>query len=268
MTAPDVLGDPFATGRTAELYAWQEGLALKLFRCEWNKAAVLTEADKARAVHAAGLPVPAIDGVIQVGERWGIVYERVSGIALTKVIQTRPWRLFSIARCVADLHLSVHRSSAPELPTVKDRLARSIMSVNRMPSEWHRALQETLRSLPDGAAICHGDFHPENIVLTTRGPIILDWMDAASGSPLADVARSWLLLTMAALPTDLPGRRMIELVRTLFTRSYLRRYMANRPGDWDRWGAWQGIIAASRLSEDIPAERDRLIAFLGSWMSR
>jgi len=54
------LGKPIALGRTAEIYAWEEGYIIKLFR-DWMPAtSVDYEARMARAVYAAGSPVPAV----------------------------------------------------------------------------------------------------------------------------------------------------------------------------------------------------------------
>jgi Ser/Thr protein kinase RdoA (MazF antagonist) len=33
---------------------------------------------------------------------------------------------------------------------------------------------ERLNQLPDGDALCHGDYHPDNVLMTRNGPIIID----------------------------------------------------------------------------------------------
>ncbi len=42
--------------------------------------------------------------------------------------------------------------------------------------------------------LCHGDLHPSNVILTDDGPMIVDWFDACRGEPVAEVARTSLLL--------------------------------------------------------------------------
>ena len=49
---------------------------------------------------------------------------------------------------------------------------------------------ERLAGLPDGDQLCHGDFRPDNLVLTASGPVVLDWMTATRGVPVADVVRT------------------------------------------------------------------------------
>lgn len=259
------LGPPFASGRTAEFYPWKGGWALKLFRPGWKLESAAYEAYKARAVHAAGLPVPAVEDVIQVNNRPGIIYERITGVPLNQLLPSKPWALFSLARLLADLHLAVHRQTIPDLPPLKERLAGHIQSVDGMPEDIKLALLDTLSTLPDGESVCHGDFHPLNIFITAQGPVILDWMDATRGSPLGDVARSSFLLKKASLPADIPARRLIEMIRTVFHNAYLKRYFSGQSIEQTQWESWQIVIAAARLAEDIPEEQDRLVGILKSW---
>jgi aminoglycoside phosphotransferase (APT) family kinase protein len=264
MNREQLFDAPFAYGRTAEIFAWPDGRVLKLFRSGWSEAGARYEAEKAEAVYAAGLPVPAIYDVIQVNGRFGILYEHIAGMSLTSAFQQKPWTLLSLARLLADLHLEMHQYRLPQLPSLRERLSGCIQGNGGMPAEIRRRLLELITTLPDGEGLAHGDFHPENIFITGRGPIILDWMDATRGHSLGDVARTSLLLRQAALPPDIPGRRFIELIRGLFHHIYLRRYFERRVVDKVEWRAWQTVIAAARLAEDIPEERDRLINLVRS----
>ena len=53
-----------------------------------------------------------------------------------------------------------------------------------------QALLEAIAEMPDGDRLCHGDFHPLNILGDTADPLIIDWPDARRGEPAADVCRS------------------------------------------------------------------------------
>jgi Ser/Thr protein kinase RdoA (MazF antagonist) len=262
------LGTPFATGRTAEFYPWKDGYALKLFRLGWGEESVYYEAEKARAVHAAGLPVPEVGEVVQVNGRPGIIYERLVGVPLNQLLQTKPWTLFSTARLMADLHLKIHSQNIPILPPLKDRLGRHIKSVDGMPGDVKKVLLDVLDSLPDGNVVCHGDFHPMNIFITPQGPIILDWMDATRGHPAGDVARTSFLMKKAVLPADLPMRGFIQLMRSQLTRSYLKHYSSCQSFEHLEWERWQVVISAARLAEDIPEENELLVENLRSWYNK
>ena len=45
--------------------------------------------------------------------------------------------------------------------------------------------------------LCHGDFSPENIIVTKSGKLVaVDWVHATQGNASADVARTYLLLAL------------------------------------------------------------------------
>jgi len=81
------LGEPAAHGLTSEVYAWDETRILKLFRDGLPSEQVAYEARIARAVHAAGLPVPAVGDIVEVDGRRGLLYERVDGLTMMDVIE-------------------------------------------------------------------------------------------------------------------------------------------------------------------------------------
>ncbi|MFG1604213.1 phosphotransferase [Actinoplanes sp. NPDC049265] len=56
-----------------------------------------------------------------------------------------------------------------------------------------------LPPLPGGTGrILHLDLHPENVVVTERGPVVIDWVNARDGEPDLDVALSALIMAMVA----------------------------------------------------------------------
>ena len=262
MSAPLLLGPRIAEGRTAEIFRLEDGRVLKLFRPGWGEGDARYEAGKAEAVHSAGLPVPAVYGVTQADGRFGIVYEEIIGQPLMESLQRRPWAVRETARLLADLHLQLHKARIPALPRATDRLTRALERAPELKAEQRAALLSLLGRLPGGDAVCHGDFHPGNVYLTERGPIVLDWMDATQGNPLADVARTSVLFSAAVLPRDMPGRRVVELIRRAFHRVYLRRYLAATPADPGQLGAWIAVVAGARLAERIPGEEKRLLGLV------
>ena len=48
-----------------------------------------------------------------------------------------------------------------------------------------------LREMPDGHHLCHGDFHPRNVLGEASHPIVIDWPNVCCGDPAADVCRSY-----------------------------------------------------------------------------
>ncbi len=254
-------------GRTAEIYAWGDRHALKLFYAGWPAANAQAEAAVARRVRASGARAPAVDGVIEVDGRPGIVYERVDGPSLLRRASAQPWTLLRSARLLAELHAELHARPASGLPSQRQYLIEQIHAAPALSIEQKKAALDTLAQLPDGEALCHGDFHPDNILLTARGPIIIDWPLAMRGNPLADVARTSLLLRLGALPPGTPGRWLIETGRALFHHLYLRRYIQHRVVSRGDIATWQLPIAAARLSEGVSGEEKPLLALISAMLS-
>lgn len=266
--APAALGAPIALGRTAEIYSWGDGHILKLFRDWCPRAWTDYEARISHIVEDARLPVPAIGDIVEINGRRGLVYERVDGPSLMHTVERRLWTVRSAACLLADLQVSIHAQSVPELPSYREGLARDIGSAKALPDDLKQAILDRLASLPDGDVLCHGDFHMENIIMTARGPVIIDWMTAKRGHPLADVARSLLLATVGVPTSGGPPLWLLDIVRGQFRAAYLKRYVQRTQADRAQLAAWQPIIAAARINENVPGEQEWLLASVRKAMHR
>ena len=256
-------GPLLAQGRTAEVYAWGDRAVLKLFLDGWPAVEVQREVEIAGRVSATAVPTPKLMGAVEVEGRAGLVYERVDGPSMVRAMTAQPWRLTQLAAEFAALHATIHRQRGDSFPPLRPQLRWTIDHTELPPALKAHALA-TLDRLPDGDALLHLDFHPDQVVLTPTGLVVLDWMTAAQGHPLADVARTIILLRIGQLPYGGPLQRaFINAARRLFLRAYLRRTLELHPGlTGAAVEAWTVPLAAARLRESIPGERDRLLAFL------
>ena len=99
-----------------------------------------------------------------------LVMERVDGPTMANALLRRPWRLGAYARQLADVHRVVHAVPGPDwLPT----------------------------PFGEGGALLHLDLHPENVLIVDGAPVVIDWPNAVTGPPEADVADTWLVLASA-----------------------------------------------------------------------
>lgn len=235
-------GTLIGKGLTSDVFAWGEQGVLKVYHPRVPRDYVEREFSITRALHSAGLPVPAAIEILTVEGRHAIVLQRLQGISMFKAIQSRPWKFFSGARQLAELHAQLHTFAAPpELPTQRDQIQRWIDDALDFSSAQKQAAQFCLDRMPVANIVCHGDFHPENIILTERGPMIIDWSTGTSGHPLGDVCRTTLLIESAEIPADTPFpiRHLINLSRRLLLRAYLKRYLELRGASEDEVQAWR-----------------------------
>ena len=240
-----------ATGLTSEVFSWGPERVLKLFFPWVQRETVEREFSATQAIHRAGMPTPAAFELLQVGQRSGIVFERLHGDSLLRGVERRPWTLFTAARQLAEQHARVHSYDAlPELSTQREQIERWIASAEDFPPAQKAAARAQMARLPTGGALCHGDFHPGNIILTSRGPMIIDWAGASRGHPLGDVARTSVLFESANLPpnTPLKIRILMKLARQLLHRTYLRRYLEVRPGTLEDIESWRVVQRLAGLA--------------------
>jgi aminoglycoside phosphotransferase (APT) family kinase protein len=242
-------------GFCSDVYAWGQWRVLKLFQSWVARERADREYAVTRAVHAAGLPVPNAFEVIEVEGRSGIVFERIDGVSLLGYTQKRPWAIFGAIRLLAELHAQIHRCTAPAgLPSLRERIAAGI-EASDSPAADKQAARDRLADLPDGTALCHGDFHPGNVLITPRGPVVIDWDSASRGDPLGDVACTSRLMRTAGLPPWAPGymHLLLRCLRPVLHRSYLKRYRRLYAVTRRQIEAWQAPLAVAARSWRIPA---------------
>ncbi|MGB8983593.1 MAG: aminoglycoside phosphotransferase family protein [Anaerolineales bacterium] len=253
------LAPPFARGRTADVHAWDAGHVLKLFHPWFNLDSIEYERKIARAVHASGVKTPAVLDLVQVQGRNGLIYERAAGQSMLQMFARKPWMLFTYARDLARLHLEMHECSFDTaIPTQRSRLWAKLNEARALPTSLKETLLKALDSLPEGDRICHGDFHPDNVLVSEKETVVIDWIDASRGNPLADVARTSVILLGAAASSQSPGKLQKTFVK-VFHSTYLKHYFRQFSNRMDEYRRWLPIVAGARLSENIPEIEEWLI---------
>src|SRR5262249_51374320 len=239
----ETVGRSLATGNTAEIFEWGSRV-VKLYKAPTAKGAVFHEAATSAAVEALGLPVPKVWGVREIGGRWGLVFDRVTGNAFAERMLGRGDDFDRHLESMVRLHIRVHAHRAIEFASLKVALTARIAASDLLDPASKRGLLATMGDLPDGERLCHGDFHPLNILGDIAQPTIIDWRDARRGEPAADVCRSYLLLKLHA-----------PEIATDYLEAYCRLGNVDRPAVL----RWLPCVAAAKLAEGVPGERDGLL---------
>jgi hypothetical protein len=126
-----------------------------------------------------------------------MIMDRVLGPTMLDDLVRAPWRMATHAATLASLHWRLHDVPAPD---------------------WLPA------PFGDGASTLHLDLHPDNVILSPAGPMVIDWPNAARGPGQADVAHTWIVLA-CSLPVDRGLRQQASLAgRQAFLALFLRRF--------------------------------------------
>lgn len=119
---------------------------------------------------------------------------------------------------------------------MRERLERQIKSVHKLDENKKKNILQKLDSIVFDSRLCHGDFHPFNLILSNDNVKIIDWIDASSGDIRADVFRTYLLYAQVS----------VELAEM-----YLHMYCRNTGLSRDEIFQWAPIIITARFAEKI-----------------
>lgn len=224
--------------------------AIKEFCEGFPKAEVLNEAlCNARVEDIEALNIPKILGVATVDGKWSIIKEYVEGKTLQQLMDENPDKVGEYMEQMVDLHLLVHAQVCPLLNKLKDKTIRSLKSLEQLDDGTRYELLTRLDGMPKHTKLCHGDFCPENILVSNDGKwYIVDWVHASQGNASADVARTYLLLC-------LKDKKKADLYMDLF---------CEKTGTEKRYvQGWLPVVAAAQLAYGRPEEKE----LLESWIN-
>jgi aminoglycoside phosphotransferase (APT) family kinase protein len=241
------LGRLLGSGKAAEVFECGTAV-IKLYRPGVPKRSAFREAAALALVEMLGLQVPQVLGVRRVGDRWGVIMARAEGPSFADVMRAQPERVPDYLKAMARLHSRVHGHPGTGLGSLKARLASNIRRATMLGEARQNVLLEELGSMPEGDRLCHGDFHPLNILGAPGGEMIVDWPDATQGDPAADVCRSFVLIRPVA--PEVAG-------------AYVEAYVGGGEGQ-ERVYRWLPFVAAARLAEGVPDEEEALMEMAAS----
>lgn len=237
-----------ATRKSKTIYCDNENV-IKVFDNEYSKVEVLNEALNQAIVENLGLNIPKIKSVENVNGKWAIVSEYISGKTLAELMKDNPEKIDEYLEQFVNLQVTMHQIKNPGLKKLKDKMNRKI-SQTTLDETTRYELHTRLEGMPKHDKLCHGDFNPSNIIIRDDGTaFILDWNHATQGNASADVARTFLLFSLAN--------------ETEIANKYLDLY-CNKTGVQKKYiQSWLPIVAASQSVKAIKGERE----FLLSWVN-
>ena len=235
-----------ATRKNKTIYHYDDTV-VKVFDEDFPKSSILNEALNQARVEETGLKIPHIRSVSNIDSRWSISMDYIPGQTLEQIMKDNPDRTSELLELFVDLQIEMHSKSAPLLNKLKDKLTRIIHNAEELDSTTKYELLTRLDSMPKHNKLCHGDFIPSNIILNETGAYILDWSHATQGNASADVATTYLKLSL----------HFTELAD-----SYLKLFCQKSKTSLHYVQQWLPIVAAQQLTVANMNEVD----FLNKWL--
>lgn len=219
---------------------WRVPLVARLLPSVDRVEQAAREADVQRWCDAQGYAVPTVLAVLDPVDGLGLpaqVMQRVPGTTMLAALTGRPWRARRLVDRLAGLALRLHSLPTTGWPSAGDRLAmvdrrlslpRRVVDGLRVPGladALERAESIAPLAVGDELVVCHGDFHPLNVLVDGDRSFVIDWTDAALGPREADVSRTLLVFNVAAVAAENRFERTaLRLVGPRLERRYRRTY--------------------------------------------
>lgn len=232
MTESRQRGELLGSGATCRVYEWGADQVVKVYRRAFASLASV-EFERAGTIHRAGVPSPAVHGMVQLEGRAAVVFDRVDGPALLDELFSDDRTTADVGRVTAELHVAMHDRQVADLPQLADTLR-----------------ERGFAGLPHGGAPFHGDFHPANVLLHGDQYVTIDWSNAHVAPAAADVACSMLAIGYRGLRPDHPDLERVRGIRREIADAYADTYRAARPAVFDDVPLWFSTIGRLLLEQE------------------
>lgn len=237
-------GKIIGIGNTATVYEWEEGKALKLFYHGYPKEGVEKEFYNAKAISDMNFATPKVYEIISYEGRMGIVYGRAEGESLLDWV-LRTGDVQGCAMHMAKLHKAIVQNRITDVQNYKEFLKGNILNVPLGNAKEQAAALRMLNKLGVGDTLCHGDFHPGNILISNGHTVVIDFMNVCHGDLLYDVARTVFLVEYTPVSTELGDKKMILRLKKTLADLYLLEMNVTR----DRIQDYLSVIIMARAGE-------------------
>lgn len=147
---------------------------------------------------------------------------------------------------VEDLHKQILECKLEGgVSTVKEFLHDCISCSKQAETAGSKEMLRMVDLLPEHNMLCHGDFHPGNIILTKDGPTVIDFMNVCRGDALYDIARTLFLICYTPLPKDTKDAKQLDELR----RELGMKYLSGMGKTMEHVGRYLSMIIAARSGE-------------------
>ena len=235
----EMFGPVVGRGAQATVYARGE-YAVKLYRDGYPKANVFSEAFIMANLERADFPAPKVYEVLLAKGRYGLRMDRVKGTMIAEEFREGdPTRIKGALDVLVDLQCRLQKHDrVPWAPDLKQRFRADLERNERLPDALRKELLAELEGLPGGEALCHCDFHAENVFFDGVKYTIIDLVQLSRGDPAADAACSYLVYSYA-------HREVAEY--------YLNRYCRAAGITEEQVRQWLRVYAGTVLGQ-VPGE--------------
>lgn len=258
-----------AQGGQAKIYELDGDRILRVLRGNYDAENLRCEMSVMNSLHASGRTVPKVYEYLEIDDKPSIIMERLKGVSMMAQMKRKPSKIFQYAKKLAKLHMEVTGpAEGLGLMSIHKRAEYLIPMAELLSDELKQFALGILSELPEGNDICHGDFHPGNIIIDDNKYYVIDWYGVASGRKLCDIAHTYLLYKNTP-KLDSAGKidnLITGIVGPMLSHSYIKTCHKLYPFDWAEFSKWMVVRASERAFYGMPNEKPALVNFLNKCM--
>ncbi|QSX04997.1 phosphotransferase [Sedimentibacter sp. zth1] len=251
------------TGNTAEVYDIGDNKVVKLFNRGYFYDSVVKEYNNSKLINTLDICTPKSYELVDIDERYGIIYDKIVGIPLDKIL-LETLNIEKNTAILAKIHKELLKKKLPNAVSAKSVLHYNITNTCFISPDIKAKLLTILSKLPDDDGFCHGDFHYGNILVGDNKNYVIDFMDICKGNRLYDIARTVYLIEKTPVPDGVPDAKALLQIKRQASVEYLS-HMRITESDIEEWMI---VISAARLYElrdDQTNEINSILHFLNEY---
>ena len=217
-------------GRSAEVYDHKDNKVLKLFYSSINYKDIEYEYLITKYISNVTSIVPKAYDVINVKNRFGIVYEKINGTLLSVYLARNFKNVHKIIQKFTQTQKIINDINFEKFPNHTNKLKQQIMSSSLLCNSEKEIILRYLRIINKNE-VCHGDFHPENVFVDQNHNFrVIDWANMYVSNKFIDIARTYYLFKLGkSLRRETRPEQLIEwLGRQIITRLYWKEVKTER----------------------------------------
>ena len=239
-----------AQRKNKEIYV-ENDKVIKLFVEGHSQSDILNEAlNQSRVEEYSNLNVPKLIEVRKIENRWAIISERIEGKTISQMMKEQPEKIDEYLNLFVDVQLIILSNEVPLLNRIKEKFTRKLENATNIDENTKYELQQRLQGMKNHNKLCHGDYHPSNIIVKEDGTVyVIDWAHVTQGNASADAARTFLLFSIDNHEDIAEKYLNLFAEKSGIEKSHIQR--------------WIPIVAATQMTKNIPEEQE----FLSKWIN-
>lgn len=253
-----------AQGGEADIYDIGNEIVLRVLRNPKGRS-FRTEKHLFPILEKHSIRIPTVYEYIENEDMTAITMQKITGCTMMDQLKQHPFQIVKGIKKFAEMHaqlLSIN--SEGKLYSAHEIIGG--FTSQELP--YDRKLIDfalsILRELPDDNYICHGDFHPGNILIQDNYDYIIDWGAAYRSNYVSDIAHTFLLMTNVP---RIPGQnyiqhRFISCMGHIMAKTYLMQMSKLMEFSLTEFSKWTVVMALKRVFYGMPSEKATRIKYI------